>query len=168
MVEYRDATANLTLGEIGARDLDNFNLVYKTCKRFMFDKELESITFFGQCVNQALIRLGVNDLQQIKIKIAQGNLLPLNEEDAQKYGDHLTKHLAEKGIYCEMRNKDHYWDKKDIERRGMYITKGNEIVYFIGSPKRMHMVKGPDQTRLILPKRLKTHIKYRVSTNVPM
>lgn len=167
MAEHRDATANLTLAEIGSRDLDNFELVFKTCKHHAFDYAQHSIVFFGKCIGEAFRRLGITELDKVRLQSEQSGT-PQGNKAMVKHASNLNKELFKKGIRYEMRPKSHYPDKQDIERRGMYITKNNEIVYFIGSPKRMHLHKGPNQSLLVLPKRLAHSIKYRVSTNVPM
>lgn len=167
-MEYKDATAHMTLGEMGERDVDNFGLLFKDCKHYFFDTLREATVFFGECIRIGFLRVGVGDIHQLKIRIAEGGFKPLADEEINQFGDHFNKVLIEKGIRWEMRPKSHYPDKEDIERRGFYIFKQNEIAYFIGNPKVMRRSKGPNQSLLILPERFKNDVKLRVSTNVPI
>lgn len=59
MAELRDITANMTLEEIRARCVDNFWLLSKGFKDYMFNSDRHAIFFVSECQAKAMAKLGV-------------------------------------------------------------------------------------------------------------
>jgi hypothetical protein len=142
-----DATANMTLADIRARDIDNLTLVYQNAKRFDFETDQIAKVFIANCKIRALSKFGIDGQ-----KIAKECNLNL-----EAYRKEVDRQCAEKNIVVEKRNRsgDHKW------RSGIYIYHRNEIAYFISFPFPVPYKKYAD-SHIIVP----GEFKYRIVTNV--
>ena len=155
MVEIIDITKDMTLGEIGARDLDNWNLVHKSCKKFFFNHPNAAFAFMGKCVNAAMNKFGID---QLEMAAHARNTNPVNEFKTILERD-ISKKMEEAGLKVERRE----YEGEDVQRSGVYIYHGNEIAYYIS--EIIAAKRGQSGSRLVLPR---NKIKFAIHTNVPM
>lgn len=133
MEEVKDATADLTLEEIGLRDKDNLELVHKDCQAYFFDSPRDAGLFMGETLNKALKRLGID--MDAAIRSA---LNPIFKRPSGPYastvvdpGDDIELQMKFKGVRVERRVYD---NPEDAVRSGLYVYYRNEIAYFISEP----------------------------------
>lgn len=143
-----DSTLNLTLEEIGARDIDNLKLLIKKAKKYVFDNQDIAKAFMAKCISKALAKWGIN----------QGEIAQRCGLDLQRFYAERDKLLASKNVVME---KPRIRKGKDAWRSGIYIYYRNEIAFFISVPKQISWQKSAD-AHIIVPGKF----KYMIVTNV--
>lgn len=144
MEHIADATANLTLGEIHDRDVDNLTLVYKSSKKYAFDTKEEVERFLVEALERAAAKFGV-DVKKIK---------HFHPND---YTEEIQKQLEAKQVTLE---KPRIRRGEDSWRSGIYIYFRNEIAFFISLPKLIPW--NEDNENIVIPGQQ----KYMIVTNV--
>lgn len=153
MAEIRDATANLTLGEIRSRNVDNFQLVMDECKPYRFDTQKEANNFLRHAHNIALRKLGVNADKVMEIAQNAGLTKETKKERIDKiYKDHdiWIEHREYKGTNMQLVS-------------GFYFRHGNEISYFLSDAIAQKTGKSRDSRIIVM-----SRIQWLVITNIPV
>jgi len=158
MAEIIDATKDLTLSEVGDRDLDNYRLLLKECKAYVFDTQEHAWYWWQNCVDTAIRRLGVNQRKIIQHWQRKNRNLE-NPKDREFILSKLNELFKHHNIWPESRE---YPPGKEY-LSGTYINYKNELAYLILWPIEKKRGKSRD-TRIVI---MNDHRKeYHVITNV--
>lgn len=153
----KDATANLTLGQMKLRDEDNLRLVMKSCREIPFNKFTESIVWCNHAMSGIMRKFGINKDKIVSEALALKddsfivrefvrNYMadPKNPRDRKTGGLPLPAQalIAAKRLYDEQLKKDvqiekrdnAYASEKDFWKSGVYVYHHNEIAYFMSAP----------------------------------
>lgn len=149
MPEIQDATANMTLGAIKKRDIDNLKLLMDVhANERPFSDIKHALVFLGKTVDKCLLKLGIDqrkmyedfklDTAEIKALMDQPvNVVHINRPTSDTSMKDLINKIDalmdEKDVKVERRQ---YTDSNDAWRSGIYIYHQNEIAYFISEPYR--------------------------------
>lgn len=126
--EVKDATMDLTLEEIGKRDIDNYQLVWKTCKGYNFYTIRDAARFQGEILAKCLMKFNINIDEIVKQQIKP---LFRRTSNIAVVGNTLDQQLLLKGVRVERRM---YKEPEFAVRSGFYLYYKNEIAYFISEP----------------------------------
>lgn len=133
--EIIDATKDMTLEDIGKRDLDNYNLVWKTCRGYRFNNIREASMFQGATLHKCLMKFNVNldaTVRQIMSPLFH------RRTDVAVVGDKIDQQLLLHGVRVERRT---YKEPEFAIRSGFYVYYKNEIAYFISEPFETQTLK---------------------------
>lgn len=147
MPEIRDATANMYLADIKARDIDNLGLVRKGAKEYWRDNEIHAFAFCYKALTTALKSLNVD----------QDAILRRFDKSREMAKKQIDKAMADNDVRVEKRD----YQGDDRYRSGWYIYHHNEIAYFVSLPMKIMGGKSRNQ-HIIVPSR----VRYLVVTNV--
>lgn len=137
MAEVKDITKHLTLDEIKRRDIDNLELIWKSCKPVKFQSPAQCKFWTGETLRKILAHMGV-----FLIIGVTGD--PKAEKRQYQLAEkRISRQMKEKGVKVENRN----YTGKDFTRSGIYVYYENEIAYFISHPMYAKKRAG----KLILP-----------------
>jgi len=152
------ATANLTLEEVKARDIDNFHLLLasKGCKDLIFEHLKDAIVFHGQAMARCMGKLGCKTLYEHSKRTPKA----LTRSEMTFYTLKVEKEMQRNDVVVERRESKAYPEPNDFYKRGFYIYHGREIVFFISSPR---MIEARSQGGIVMAGK----IMYMVQTNAP-
>jgi len=139
MAEVIDMTKDMTLEDIGARDRDNHELVWKTCRAYKFigpKAAMQAGKFMGETLHKCLVKFGIN--LDLAVRNAMSPLFRQGRSKATVVGNAIDHALLLKGVRVERRT---YPDPKEALRSGFYVYYQNEIAYFISEPFAAKTIK---------------------------
>lgn len=132
MEEIVDATKDMLLADIGKRDKDNFNLVFKSCNEYQFRNLKEATFFISDILKKCLMKFNVNINEVLKHKAL----------DPLLFGENETKIVGGTSIFKNVRiERRPYFEPEYRIRSGFYLYYRNEIAYFISEPFHSSQIK---------------------------
>ena len=131
-----DFHGNRTLDDIESYDIDNLQYILKNKKVYTFHQITECVKFSGEALDKALTEFGIS------LEAAASYSNSLGDPEHDRVGNTVDKMLKEKDVRVEQRME---YTGQDQWRCGIYIYHSNEIVAFLGAPRR-------EETTLGIPK----------------